>query len=186
MTNKNLSRELSCSFAKNGSPDCSAGSPPPCASYALCSLALCEICGIKPRYGIYENFGDLDNNFQLVTNERKYRLIADTRYHYGVEDDDLRNLKPVYYPDFEQPTNFVRLLNTNTDYITKNNKKILCKSIWWYINSDAKRFGQIAPYGIDTFLITLILILKNKDNLYNQSEIDKIKQAIKSEVWKYD
>ena len=111
MTNKNLSRELSCSFAKNGSPDCSAGSPPPCASYALCSLALCEICGIKPRYGVYKNFGDLDNNFQLVTNERKYRLIADTRYHYGVEDDDLRNLKPVYYPDFEQPTNFVKLLN---------------------------------------------------------------------------
>ena len=90
------------------------------------------------------------------------------------------------FPDFTQPENFVKLLNTNTDYITKNTQKILCKSIWWYINSDAKRFGQIAPYEIGTFLITLILILKNKDNLYNQSEIDKIKQAIKSEAWKYE
>lgn len=73
------------------------------------SRELCEICGIEPRYGVYEDFGDLDKNFQLVTNERKYRLIADTRYHYGVEDEDLRNLEPKYYPDFTEPENFVKL-----------------------------------------------------------------------------
>lgn len=73
------------------------------------SKQICELCGIKPRYGVYKNFGDLDNNFQLVTNERKYRLIADTRHHDGVEDAVLRNLEPKYYPDFEQPENFVRL-----------------------------------------------------------------------------
>lgn len=122
------------------------------------SHKLCEICGIEGKW---------------------------IEYTTETTDGCVNSGKKRVFPDFTQPENFVRLLNTNTDYITKNNKKILCKSIWWYINSDAKRFGQIAPYEIDTFLITLILILKNKDNLYNQSEIDKIKQAIKSEVWKY-
>ena len=76
------------------------------------SKQLCEICGIKPRYGVYQNFGDLDNDYRLVTNVRKYRLIADTRFR--VDDEDLRNLKPIYYPDFEQPENFAKLFELIT------------------------------------------------------------------------
>ena len=75
------------------------------------SKQLCELCGIKPRYGIYVDYGDLDHNYKLVTNERKYRLIADVRWNIAVEDEDLRDLKPEFYPDFMQPENFVRLFN---------------------------------------------------------------------------
>lgn len=73
------------------------------------SERICHIAGIKPRYGVYVDFGDLDRNFKLVTNKRKYRLIADTRYRSGVEDEDLKNLEPTYYPDFTAPENFVKL-----------------------------------------------------------------------------
>lgn len=79
------------------------------------SKELCEICGIKPRYGVYQNFGDLDSDYRLVTNVRKYRLIADTRFN--VDDEDLRNLKPIYYPDFEQSENFVKLLKIANDVL---------------------------------------------------------------------
>ena len=72
---------------------------------------LCELCGIKPRYGIYVDYGDLDHNYKLETNERKYRLIADYRWYYSVDDEDLRDLKPEFYPDFTKPENFVRLVN---------------------------------------------------------------------------
>ena len=75
------------------------------------SKQLCELCGIKPRYGIYVDYGDLDHDYRLVTNERKYRLIADCRWSNGVEDEGLRNLEPIFYPDFTQPENFVRLVN---------------------------------------------------------------------------
>lgn len=79
------------------------------------SKELCEVCGIKPRYGVYQNFGDLDNAYRLVTNARKCRLIADTRFN--VDDEDLRNLKPIYYPDFEQSENFVKLLKIANDVL---------------------------------------------------------------------
>lgn len=73
------------------------------------SQRLCEVCGIKPYYGIYVNFGDLDNNYKLVTNKRKYRLIADCRYIVDNEDE-LKNLEPKYLPDFENNNdNFVKL-----------------------------------------------------------------------------
>lgn len=81
------------------------------------SRQLCELCGIKPRYGIYVDYGDLDHNYKLVTNERKYRLIADVRWNTAVEDEDLRDLKPEFYPDFMQPENFVRLLKIVNDVI---------------------------------------------------------------------
>lgn len=79
------------------------------------SKELCEICGIKPRYGVYQNFGDLDSDYRLVTNVRKYRLIADTRFY--VDDEWLRNLKPIYYPDFEQSENLVKLLKIANDVL---------------------------------------------------------------------
>ena len=56
------------------------------------SKELCEICGIKPRYGVYQNFGDLDNDYRLVTNVRKCRLIADTRFNVDDEDGSFGGL----------------------------------------------------------------------------------------------
>ena len=66
---------------------------------------------------IYVDYGDLDHNYRLVTNERKYRLIADYRWHYGVDDEDLRNLEPIFYPDFTKPENFVSLLKIANDVL---------------------------------------------------------------------
>ena len=80
------------------------------------SQKICEICGIKPRYGVYQNFGDLDDNYRLVTNARKCRLIADTRFY--VDDEDLRDLQPIYYPNFAQAENFVKLY----ELINKQNR----------------------------------------------------------------
>lgn len=129
------------------------------------SRALCEICGIKPRYGVYENFGDLDNNFQLVTNERKYRLIADTRHHYGVEDEDLRNLEPKYYPDFTKPENFVKLFEINIPDSTVTVGAAVCFCNRRHLNNRN-----------DFLEFTIQLAKYNKD----------IKQAIREQEWSYE
>ena len=130
------------------------------------SRKLCEICGSKPRYGVYENFGDLDNNFQLVTNERKYRLIADTRHHYGVEDEDLRNLEPKYYPNFEAPENFVRLFELKADGGT------LAKNIT-ISNAIGSRKG---------FIKAIVDFLFADESL----AVPDIKQAIREQEWSYE
>ena len=98
------------------------------------SEELCEICGIEPRYGVYQNFGDLDNDYRLVTNVRKYRLIADTRFN--VDDEDLRNLKPIYYPDFEQPENFVKLYEiiskqSRTEILNRLVRRLRVEAGWY-------------------------------------------------------
>ncbi len=128
------------------------------------SKELCEICGIKPRYGVYENFGDLDNNFQLVTNERKYRLIADTRHHYGVEDEDLKNLEPKYYPDFTQPENFVKLLKFANDILGNVH----------FATASSKNSPNLFE---EQAIMHYMPIAKLNDNF---------KQAIREQEWKYE
>lgn len=135
------------------------------------SKELCEICGIKPRYGVYQNFGDLDNDYRLVTNVRKYRLIADTKY--DVDDEDLRNLKPIYYPDFTQPENFVKLFNTRipNPYIT--------------VAGFVTHFA-LSILATHDFLKRLVQLLQDKPHGCIKSEIEQIKQAIRKEEWIYD
>lgn len=132
------------------------------------SKNLCEICGIKPHYGVYANFGDLDDDWHLVTNESKCKLIAEYRYSYGVEDEDLRNLKPEYYPDFEQPENFVKLLELNA---------INGTSLWWTINSGSVLCNESLPSNRKEFLKMVCRFIKNKEY---------IKQVIKSQEWAYE
>lgn len=87
-------------------------------------------------------------------------------------------------PDFENNnSNSMKLLNTYTDYSINENNKIPSKPIWWVINKDARTNYQLAPYNIEFCLIRLLLILENKNNEYQEEEIDKIKQAIKNEQW---
>lgn len=145
------------------------------------SRELCEICGIKPRYGVYENFGDLDNNFQLVTNERKYRLIADTRHHYGVEDKDLRNLEPKYYPDFMQPENFVKLLNfyyrffQGVDVYADDNE----------IRELEAKGEQISIQ--EDFLANLIFNLQNRESPFTLDiDFTTFTQGIREQEWSYE
>lgn len=131
------------------------------------SEQICEICKIKPYYGLLVNFGDLDNNYKLVTNKRKYRLIAD--YRYMVDDDELRNLKPKYLPDFfENSNNFVKLFEIKvTDDIT------LAQLFFTW---------NIVNYSRELFLKSLIYILKSDSNM-DKTVIDFIKQVIRNEQW---
>ena len=99
-----------------------------------------------------------------------------------IEDYELNDIE--LYPDFENNNNnFVKLLNTHTDYFIKENNKIPSKPIWWIINKDAQIHNQLSPYSIEICLIRLLLILKNENNEYTEEEIKKIKQAIKNEQW---
>lgn len=86
--------------------------------------------------------------------------------------------------DFQNNNNnFVKLLCVHTDYITKNNIKIPCKTIWWILNKDAKNHNQLAPYDVDLCLIRLLIILKNKNNKYSSEDIEKIKNTIRQADW---
>lgn len=67
---------------------------------------LIEICEIKPYYGLFVET-ELGNTI-LVTDKRKYRLIADCRGK--VEDDDLRNLEAKYFPNFYDFNTFFTLM----------------------------------------------------------------------------
>lgn len=131
------------------------------------SQRICELTGIKPHYGVYVNFGDLDNNYRLVTNKRKYRLIADVRY-YVDSDDDLRNLSPKFLPDFEKNNNFVKLL----EIFHKNN---------FYINDISINCVIEKETFVIYFLKYLIKILT--DETISEKVKDVLKQAIKNEQW---
>lgn len=75
-----------------------------------------------------------------------------------------------FYPDFTQPENFVKLFNL------KINNNLFSNTLAYFITSDSK----IAD--TKDFLIVLFNILKSVE----ECKVNKIKQAIKSEVWKYD
>ena len=120
------------------------------------SEQICELCEIKPLQG-----------YNLST-------INENGLHPETE----------VYPDLQHNiNNFMKLLCLYTDYITKNNIKIPCKTIWWILNKDAQTYNQLAPYDIDLCLIRLLIILKNKNNEYSEEEINKIKQAIRQADW---
>lgn len=139
MTNKKLSKELSCSFAKNGSPDCSAGSPPPCASYALCSLALCEICGIEGKWIKYQT------------------ETTDACINFGSKK---------VYPDFEQPTNFVKLLN------------VLHANGFHFRTYGFYKKQPITSYVLEHFV--------DKFRNRNDEEAEDFKQVIREQEWSYE
>ena len=88
--------------------------------------------------------------------------------------------------DFTKPENFVRLLNLPTEIIIKNGRAIPAKNMWWIINMDVKKYGQLAPYYCDDFFIRLILLLQNENKYYNDELINRIKQSIREAEWVYE
>lgn len=72
--------------------------------------SLCKKLHIEPLYGVYVNMGDLDTNYEIRTNRRKYRLIADSRWQVDNEDE-LRNIKKDFYPDVTSGSNIIKILN---------------------------------------------------------------------------
>ncbi|MCD7779626.1 MAG: hypothetical protein LUH05_03010 [Candidatus Gastranaerophilales bacterium] len=126
------------------------------------SEELCEICGIKPRYGLYVDFGDFDPNYRLVTSERKYRLIAD--YRYCTPEDELRSLEPKYLPDFTKSENFVKLLKIYAQHT-------IIISLFESDNSTV----------IDCLLYSVMAAVK-----FNDDECKALKDAIKQADWNYE
>lgn len=88
--------------------------------------------------------------------------------------------------DFTKPENFVRLLNLPTEIIIKNGRAIPAKNMWWIINMEVKKYGQLAPYYCDDFFIRLILLLQNENKYYNDELINRIKQSIREAEWIYE
>lgn len=141
------------------------------------SKQLCELCGIKPYYGVWVDYGDLDHNYKFETNERKYRLIADYRWMYGVDDKDLRDLKPEFYPDFGKPENFVKLFNLKW-YLLDGEYGLIENSLAYYVLFN---FGHSSKdWNTTGFIRLLIKALQDKHCP------ESIKQAIKEVQWSYD
>lgn len=142
------------------------------------SKELCEICGIKPRYGVYQNFGALDDNYRLVTNARKCRLIADSRFY--VDDEDLRDLQAIYYPDFAQAENFVKLLNFYYRFFQGVD---IC-AFEDEVRELEARGEQISIQN--DFLAMLIFDLQNREHGFNLDiNFEVFTQAIRETEWVY-
>lgn len=133
------------------------------------SEQICELCGIKPYYGIYVNFGDLDSNYKLVTSKRKYKLIANYRWMVDNEDE-LRNLEAKYLPDFENNNNnFVKLFNLKyTEYDEDTVAEFVLSRYKNIINTRS-------------FLGCILFELQHG----KYKDIEKIKQAIRETNWEY-
>lgn len=91
-------------------------------------------------------------------------------YTTETTDGCVNSGKKRVYPDFTQPENFVKLFNL------KVNTNPFGNTLAYFITSDSK----IAD--TKDFLIVLFNILKSVE----ECKVNKIKQAIKSEVWKYE
>ncbi len=71
-----------------------------------------ELCDLQPVYHVYVNYGDLDSDYRLITNKRKYKLISDTRWNID-DEDNLKNLKADLYPDIFDASNIIKLMETS-------------------------------------------------------------------------
>ena len=124
------------------------------------SKKLCEICGIKPLYRV--------EDLEILQTETALHLIQLARKNSGYEDI---KAEPVY-PDFEQPENFVKLLEL----------KILTGATLW---------GWLSIQGVfmsqrKTVLKTIYLILSGEINFCNKLTLEQIKQAIRETEWVYE
>lgn len=125
------------------------------------SEKLAKLLGIKPRYTMWINIGDLDNNYIKVSDERKYKLIADNRWYF----DDYNKCPEIKleYPDFYKPENFVKLLKLFVScYATE--------CCFTHIDEH-----DIIQKGIDFI----------KENAYTRCCRNKFKQQAQATKWKY-
>lgn len=130
------------------------------------SQKLCEICGIKP---------DITYQVQYyVGNSARYKWVKNYFISGEIELKDMlktyKRAKVIWveqqFPDFEQPENFVKLLDLNVDGV----------SLWWTINYASILCKKNLPADRKEFLDLVCRFIKNKEY---------IKQAIKSQEWVY-
>lgn len=137
------------------------------------SRELCEICGIKPMYRL--------EDINALYNEDMYNEFCEMRLNKGLL---IPTGTKAIFPDFTQPENFVKLL----EIVSKK-----AGVTFWHNGS---YFGCSIHYGFKdifeadegniqhNFLNTLLI--QDLRNPCRPKLLESIKQAIKSEVWKYD
>lgn len=137
------------------------------------SRELCEICGIKPMYRL--------EDINALYNEDMYNEFCEMRLNKGLL---IPTGTKAIFPDFTQPENFVKLL----EIVSKK-----AGVTFWHNGS---YFGCSIHYGFKdifeadegniqhNFLNTLLI--QDLRNPCRPNLLESIKQAIKSEVWKYD
>lgn len=114
------------------------------------SQQLCKICGIEPQI----HFVDCGTPECMA---EEYRQCFKCPEASPIE----------IYPNFEQPENFVKLLELNVDGV----------SLWWTINCAGVLCNENLPAYRREFLNLVCRFIKNKEY---------IKQAIKNEEWVYE
>lgn len=124
------------------------------------SKELCEICGIIPLYKI--------DSIEVLQSKTALHLIQLARKNSGYKDIDA----VLVYPDFEQPENFLKLMELKVKGLSGGNLTlmgILNKEYWLSDRQDYIRF--LCQYFIPDL------------TPYWQ---DKLKQAIRETEWVYD
>lgn len=125
------------------------------------SRELCEICGIKPMYRL--------KGINALYNEYNYDEFCEMRLNKGLL---IPTGTKAVFPDFTQPENFVKLLELR--FTTKRGDI--------FTVAEALQNGRCFTFADrKSFLEQLLDYIFTCENFG-----EYIKQAIKSEVWKYE
>ena len=135
------------------------------------SKELCEICGIEPK----QFTKDFKTREKAASFGRKITGIPKFRgnkFDIGSYTDN-QSIYQVHwkeFPDFEQPENFVKLLEIIHARMSIEGL-LMCE-----INEDSltRRF------------LKLVIKFLNGELGYIETKIDAVKQAIRAEEWKYE
>ena len=132
------------------------------------SRELCEICGIKPINKTIISCGCEDRTRHFRTYNPKRCQGCNT----SIKARTYKEIHKVVFPDFTQPENFVKLLELR--FTTKRG------DIFTVV--EALQNGRCFTFADrKSFLEQLLDYIFTCENFG-----EYIKQAIKSEVWKYD
>lgn len=137
------------------------------------SCELCEICGIKPMYRL--------EDINALYNEDMYNEFCEMRLNKGLL---IPTGTKAIFPDFTQPENFVKLL----EIVSKkagvtfwhNGSYLGCSIHYGFKDIFEADEGNIQHNFLNTLLI------QDLRNPCRPKLLESIKQAIKSEVWKYE
>ncbi len=121
------------------------------------SQQICELCGIKPR-----------RVKPLLCEIKGYKHLT---CEFCVEEAGKCKTEKKVYPDFENPENFVRLLELETE----PNQA----TVWCLVNTQARHFYKHTTYSRKTFLSLLKVILENDPKTTSDEQIELIKQSIR-------
>lgn len=137
------------------------------------SRELCEICGIKPMYRL--------KDINALYNEYNYDEFCEMRLNKGLL---IPTGTKAVFPDFTQPENFVKLL----EIVSKKAGISFCHNGSYFGCSIHYSFKDIFEADMGTIQHNFLNTLLKQDlrNPCRPTLLECIKEAIKSEDWKYE